>query len=544
MHGPRAREGVFAVARLAVALMVIVCPARPLAASAGAPEALLPSFFDEEVARFTRLAHSGVPELQIEAAQGFRNLRHGRGEAPLLPLADSAHVEVRLEAVKALGVCGARRAVAKLVERLADTEWEVRANAHDALTRMTGNTHFPPDSARWRAWLDRSNWPAKEALLLRRLEAKDPQAAAAALRALRFVGSGAAEDAVLRRGPHIARVGPRLTCLALERIGTKKSLPLLTRLAPHVPEACWALAEIGGAACEDAVLKSLARFRIYRLDALVNLDRLHSARAGPMLPILLEAFGLVIFRSWPDELHMEPTAFQRAAANLILRTGQSQKVVDLILAEAEGRRKDADTPPPLRPVLAAMRKELRPGFVRSDGKTVAQPLAALPHIIRDRRFVPRLIALLNHRAFLVRIYAAHALASLKAPEAVAPILAVIRRPYGFVDATTLASGKHFGRSQTVRWRGYLCMALGRLGGPDARQALETLALDAASYRDIRYGSVVGLKFLCSPASLAALRRIAQQDIIRQIRRTAREAITEIELSQKLAAPAKTSGGPR
>jgi hypothetical protein len=399
---------------------------------------------------------------------------------------------------------------------------------------MTGAAELGANHGPWQAWLKGSDWAAKEAALLKQLAGGDRRAAMAALRALRFIGSGAAEDGVLRRGPHVGPGAPALTCLALERIGTQKSLPVLIRAAPHIPEASWALAEIGGPGAEDAVLKALRRFRIYRLDAMLNLDRLKSTRCGPHLPILLEAFGLVIYRSWTDELHRRPTAFQRIAANLILRTGQARKVVDLVLAECEGKRSDADTPPHLRAPLAAMRKELRPGFVRNDGKTVAQPLAALPHITKDRRFVPRLISLLSHRAFLVRIYAAHALASLKAAEAVEPILKVIRRPYPFVDATTLASGKHFGRSQTVRWRGYVCMALGRLGGDQARRALEQLALNANSYRDIRYGSVVGLKFLASPKSLPALRRVARSDIIREIRREARAAIEEIELAARLA----------
>ena len=508
------------------------------AARAGERATELPSFFEEEVARFTRLARSGIPQLQVEAAQGFRYLQHHSGEGPLLPLADSRDVQVRLEAVKALGACGGRRAVPVLIEKLRDEQWEVRANAHDALVRMTGAVDLGATCARWQTWLKGSDWAAKEAALVRQLAGSDRRAAMAALRALRFVGSGAAEDEVLRRGPHVGPGAPALTCLALERIGTQKSLPFLIRTAPHIAEASWALAEIGGPGAEDAVLKALQRFRIHRLDAMLNLDRLKSARCGPHLPILLEAFGLVIFRSWTDELHRKPTAFQRVAANLILRTGQAQKVVDLVLAECQGKRSDADTPPHLRAPLAAMRKELRPGFVRNDGKTVAQPLAALPHITKDRRFVPRLIALLGHRAFLVRIYAAHTLASLKAAEAVGPIVNVIRQPYPFCDATTLASGKHFGQSQTVRWRGYVCMALGRLGGEEARQALEKLALNANSYRDIRYGSVVGLRFLGSPESLPALRRVAGGDIIGEIRREARAAVEEIELAGKLAVVAR------
>ena len=58
-----------------------------LAVVIGVQAGELPSFFDEEVARFTRLARSSAPELRLEAAQGFRLLKHHVGEAALLPLA-------------------------------------------------------------------------------------------------------------------------------------------------------------------------------------------------------------------------------------------------------------------------------------------------------------------------------------------------------------------------------------------------------------------------------------------------------------------------
>jgi HEAT repeat protein len=165
---------------------------------------------------------------------------------------------------------------------------------------------------------------------------------------------------------------------------------------------------------------------------------------------------------------------------------------------------------------------------------VAQPLAALPHITTNPRFVPRLVGLLRHPAFLVRIYAALTLAGLNAREAVPDIIAVIREPYPFPDAATMTSGKHFDRSRIVRWRGYLCMALGRLGGAEARKALEALATDPDAYRDIRYGAVVGLRFLGSPWSITALERVAAHDIIGAIREAATEAAEEIRLQNRFA----------
>ncbi|MBT3199844.1 MAG: hypothetical protein HN350_08000 [Phycisphaerales bacterium] len=492
------------------------------------------SVFDQEVARFKRLAASKHSELRVEAAQGFKYLKYRAGEAALLPLAADSDLIVRLEAVKALGVCGGRQSVGVLIDRLSDTEWEVRTRAHIALCGITGQS-FPADAAdKWKAWLTGTNWAAKEDLLLRAVNGPDLSARRRALRALRAIGSRRCEPqllACLKSKLRMQGEDHGLLAKALERIGSEKSLGYLTGLAQHRMEALWALGEIGGPRAETALLKALQKFGARRCDAMINLDRLKSGKCRPMIPMLLQAFGLVTFRSQPDELHRPPHVRQRAAANLILRTGQADKLADLILAEVEGKRDDAKTPADLRAPLAAMREELKPGFVRKDGQTVAQPLAALPHITRDKRFTPRLIALMDHKAFLVRIYAATTLGALKDPRGVQKIVQVIRQPYGFVDATTMTSGKHFSKSKIVRWRGYLCMALGRLGGQQARATLETLASDPKTFRDLRYGSVAGLRFLKSPESLTVLRRIAKQDIIWAIRQEAAQAIRDIELSR-------------
>ncbi len=523
-----------AILRPAVALLAAFL-ALGTGAVQGAPNANdLPSFFEQELSRFRALAGNPLPELRIEAAQGLAALKHHAGEAILLPLVRATEPLVRVTATQALGVCGRRRSIPVLIGLLGDADWEVRANARAALVHMTGQ---PPPAAgldRWRAWLRESDWNATEDRLVAMLTAPDAAVRERALRAMRAIGSERCEGPLLARvvaKPRLTSNENRLAILALERVGSARSIPLLARAANYYPEACWALGEIGGPDAEAALLKVTPRSR-GRLDPLVNLDRLQSTKCGPLLPVLLRAFGLVIYRSKTDELHLPPHALQRVAANLILRTGQAPKVVDLILAEAEGTRKDADTPAHLRDPLAGMRKELGAGFVREDGLTVAQPLAALPHITRDKKFIPRLIALLKHRAFIVRIYAAMTLASLRAEPAVPAILQAIRTPYGFVDATTITSGKHFKQSQIVRWRGYLCMALGRLGGEQARVALEKIALDPTSFRDLRYGSTVGLQFLASPKSLPALRRIAKEDIIWAIRQTASEAVTDIELAQQ------------
>lgn len=505
-----------------------------IASNSVADEAHPNSYFDSEIARFAKLAASGIPDCQIEAAQGLYYLGNHRGEEFLLPLIGSDSPIVRLHAVKALGVCGGRESIRPLIECLDDSDWEVRVNAKDSLERMTGQAPFADKSAGLK-WLSGSAWEEKEAALLEELAGPGAPRALAALKAFRFIGSSAGEEAVAARGAQLGRPGVTLAVKALERIGTKKSIPALVAACPAYPDTAWALGEIGGPEAEQALLAALPRWANRRVDYMVNLDRLGSTKCGPHIPTLLQSFGLVIFRSRTDDLQFEPTAFQRAAANLILRTGESQKVVDLILAQCEGTRRDEDTPERLRKILADMQPELAPGFVRNDGLTVAQPLAAMPHIIRDKRFVPRLIKLLEHPAYIVRIYAAEALATVKAPEAVEPILRVASSPYAFPDPTNLVSGKHFGLSKVVRWRGYICIALGKLGGEQARLGLEKLATADNSYRDVRYGSTVGLRFLGSPKSLPVLEQIAENDIIREIRNEASRAIDDIQIAQQLTA---------
>ena len=121
------------------------------------------------------------------------------------------------------------------------------------------------------------------------------------------------------------------------------------------------------------------------------------------------------------------------------------------------------------------------------------------------------------------------LAKLKATETVPDMVKLIEEGYAFSDAATLVSGKHGQRSQSVRWRGFICMALGRLGGEQAREALERFASDPKQFRDIRYGAVVGLKFIGSAESLPVLRQAAEEDPIWMVRQAARTAEEEIEL---------------
>ncbi|HPA20456.1 MAG TPA: HEAT repeat domain-containing protein [Verrucomicrobiae bacterium] len=511
-----------------IALLTGAC--LPLQADAGD----IRPVFDEEVARFSSLARGPRAELRAEAAEGFGLMRHHAGEESLLPLVRDSDADVRSVAIEALGHCGMRRGIAALAGVAATGSREERRLAHIALERMTG-TSFPEDQpGAYAAWLAADGWDAKEDRLLAAIEGRDPGARMRALVALRFVGSGRAEDRLLARAggqPRFNGEEFRHAVRALERIGSAKALPFLAGLATAFPDTAWALGQIGGPGADAALQHALARFGSRRVDATVNLDRLASTNCAVHIPMLIRSFGFAIFRSDTDELHRPPHAAQRAAANLILRSGESQRVVDLVLKEVEGTRKDEETPERWRGVLAAMREELKAGFWRNDGRTEADPLAALPHIIRDKAFVPRLRALLRHPAVIVRIYAAECLGALEANEAIPDMLAAIREPYPFADEVQQVSGKHREMSQGVRWKGYLCMALGRLGGEDARVALEVLAADPAVPRDVRFGAVTGLSFIGSKKSLPVLRKAAGTDIVWTIRGAAADAAREIEFRE-------------
>ena len=248
--------------------------------------------------------------------------------------------------------------------------------------------------------------------------------------------------------------------------------------------------------------------------------------------MLVGSYGCVTYRGEPENLTYDPTPLQRACTNLILRSGRGSEVVEAVLREMEGCAVDEQTAEDLRPAMAALREELKPGFVRNDGVTTSQPMCAMSHLIRDRRLAPRLVPLLQHPAFVARVYAAMALGRLRAEEARPQIVDILDEGYPFADPMVLASGKHFGESQTVRWRSFLCMALGRMGGDGARRELERFAADAGEYRDIRYGAVVGLGFIGSADSLPVLRQVARDDLVWRIRMEAEDVSHRIELQQE------------
>ncbi len=497
----------------------------------------VPSVYRQDVGRFERLVTSYVAELRIEGIQGLSHLKHWPAEEALIGRLRDPSEAVRCAAVDALCRLGTTRSVPQLIRLLDHPHWHTRRRVHLALQRMTARDLGDRRQA-WQAWWDTGTSESRQSELLAALtpdtaNADSQPTRSTALRALVHLADASAEQPVVRlldappQSP-LSEDERRYAIEVLERIGTEHSIPVLAR--QRRDSAAWALGRIGGDEAEQALLN----FPL-TLPTLMNLDRLHSKKCGPMVPRLVPRMGLVTYRSQPDDLHAPPTPIQRVSANLIRRSGAGDQLVQAVLAELEATD-DPDNPRPapeppehLRELMVRFRQELRPGFVRNDGVTTSQPLTALSLVADDPALAERLIPLLRHPAFVARIYVAMTLANLNAAEATPEIVQIIREGYEFSDAATLVSGKHFDQSQTVRWRGFLCMALGRLGGQQARLVLEELAAEPDQFRDVRYGAVVGLSEIGSPESLLVLHQIAQQDLVWMIRDTARLAIEDIQI---------------
>lgn len=506
------------------------------AVSSKAVDGTVPSVYSQDVARFESLVGSYVAELRIEGIQGLSHLKHWPAEEALIGRLRDPSEAVRCAAVDALCRLGTTRSVPQLIRLMDHPQWHTRRRVHLALQRMTardlGDQRQP-----WQAWWDKGTSESRQSELLAALtpemaNADSQPTRAGALRALVHLADASAERPVVRLldapQPPLSEDERRYAIEVLERIGTEHCLPVLAR--QHSDSAAWALGRIGGDEAEQALLN----FPL-TLPVLMNLDRLHSEKCGPLVPRLVPRMGLVTYRSQPDDLHAPPTPIQRVSANLIRRSGAGDQLVRAVLAELEATADPASTRPApeppehLRELMVQFRQELRPGFVRNDGVTTSQPLTALSLVADDLALAQRLIPLLRHPAFVARIYVAMTLANLNAVEATPEIVQIIHEGYEFSDAATLVSGKHFDRSQTVRWRGFLCMALGRLGGQQARLVLEELAADPDQFRDIRYGAVVGLSEIGSPESLPVLNQIAQQDLLWMVRDAARLAIEDIQI---------------
>lgn len=499
--------------------------------------AQIESFHHQEVRRLTALLQSPVAAIRVEGVQGLAGMKHGPSEEKLLPLLSDPNEQVRKETTLALGRLGSALSFEPLVNKLEDTSWEQRKLASLALEEFNPGSTASWGRGQWLDWAKSSSRREKVAQLLAQAQQPGPSRERV-LRALRRWVETSDEEAVLKLlepASNLSITERTLLCEALERIGSSKSIPTLAR--QHVEAAAWALGTLGGTEAEAALLAARKTPAV-----MINLDRLASTNCGSFLPHLVYSFGLITYRSHPEDLHFgvaQPV--QRAAANLILRSGQAPTLIEGIIRELEQTMQPSvvsntplTLPPDVTAMLAQMREELKPGFVRGDGLTTSQPLSALHFIVEDPSIAPRLRPLLKHPAFLPRIYIALTLCKLQDVAGGEEILSLIKEGYKFSDATALASGKHFDQSQTVRWKGFLCMALGKLRTDAARTALEQLASDQDQPRDVRYGAVVGLGFLLHPQSRPLLERVAQTDPIWMVRDEARQIMARLDLTGQRA----------
>ena len=500
----------------------------------------LPDVFSLDVARYRKELLSELPVVRVAGVQGLSHLRHHSFENDLIAALDDEDASVRREATFALGRLGRRVSVSPLINRLDDDVYEVRAQAAAALVRVTA--HGPPteetaDSSYWKRWWEQMTPDETEASLILALE--DPSKRGDALRGLRRLG-GTRTQAALIKLAQSTKLGPaeiELLLEALEPVATHESLGILERFGGHSPAVAWALGDIGGPEAQRLLVSHLGA---YGLDGLMNLDRLHWKGAFVHAPQLVLSFGLVSYRSQPDDLHNPPTPRQRLTARLLLRSGRAPEIVDVILSKLDGQpmtlaSKDDSTIQALVQIANEMDEELKPGFHRADGYAKSTPLCAMAHLVQDPALTPRLIKLLDHPAYVVRVYAGKALAKLRAQQAVEPIGEILRAGYLFEDATHQVSGKHGPEiSRFVRWKGYLAMALGEIGGDRAREILEDLVVDESVPRDVRMGAAVGLGIIADERSCDPLIRATEQDVVRWIREMARRSLREIELRTHVA----------
>jgi HEAT repeat protein len=133
-------------------------------------------------------------------------------------------------------------------------------------------------------------------------------------------------------------------------------------------------------------------------------------------------------------------------------------------------------------------------------------LAEVPE--RKDTILPVLLDVLQDGNHLVRSEAAESLGKLGSPEAVDPLIAIIRKPQEDRDVRARAA-----------------QALGRL---QARQAVEPLvqALDDIVWR-VRYQAVVALGRIGDPSARAALAEAARYDPDFGVRQVAQEALQQL-----------------
>ena len=230
----------------------------------------------------------------------------------------------------------------------------------------------------------------------------------------------------------------------------------------------------------------------------------------------------------------EPEAGPAVTAHLLERVGLRQAACEAAFARFGQPAEVGETPFDLAAGQLARRA------------TSAVPNAAawLPALCRDRRDVPRLVALLTHADGWVRIDAAKTLMFLDANDAaprIAELLAASKPEADHGYCGKFIQDEY--NAPAPRWREAMVRALGRLGGRGQVPLLSRLLNDERNVLEVRYAAAVALDEIGGPEAIGAMKRASASHDFHSVRMVAREAlwrrgIAEVEAS---ALPTRNHG---
>jgi HEAT repeat protein len=182
----------------------------------------LPTGSDE----LMKMAGDADPDIRLSAIRRMGILRHRRFVAGLSnALSKEKSAEIRCAAALSLSACGNRKAIGALSKGLKDSNATVRNAVRLALEHITGGVLVD-----FKAGPD---WIAIEKSLIERLSSKDPQDVILALEALGHVGGAAGKKAIRKFLAENAQAELRIQMAAMRSLGYLKdteSIQLLTRL--------------------------------------------------------------------------------------------------------------------------------------------------------------------------------------------------------------------------------------------------------------------------------------------------------------------------
>jgi HEAT repeat protein len=496
---------------------------------------------------------------------------------------------------------GRVQTVARVIVRQYDkgfcmTKWEVSASADGKafetvqrgkrLSPVDLTVSFAPRKARYiritSHATERSIYPTTFREIEAYATADKPDAAPreqtldAKLRAVRALGSLGGEGAAERLAatvepyrnattgtPPIEREIVRAALRSLGRLRDPASLKLLTDLldnplwARYAADALGVFGDDAAAAALIAAYPPYARSvtgkapkRLPRDDhpGLTPDDRMYEtpfaiASALSVLPLkreqdiaALREIAPVLAANVPQDhdgaMLYEPEANRRVTAWLLERAGMRQAVCEAaFVALGQPRRGQAAE----TDAMAALAKRMN---------KAAFAAGYLPALCTDKRDVPRLIALLQHKDGWARINAAKALMFLDERSAIGPIAKLLaaskaEADFGFFGGFvfyTKQKGQDEYNDPPPRWREAFVRALGRLGGTDHVPLLARLLRDERSALEIQAAAATALDELGTPDALAALQAVEPDHPYHSIRLIAREALWRRGLISADASP--------